>query len=420
MICGAIKKYTSLLLFLVPIALFLCLKRIKENKIIEDLFVKEKLIPKYLVKEIDCSRIFNKDYHYIDHLISLEKESNLSFKQKSDSEYAEVESNCENYRKSFVTDYLSYEEASFPIAFQIVMYKDVAQLEILLKEIYRPQNEYCIHVDRKSNIDIQYGVRSIAKCFSNIEVIDPIDSVDVRWSKFTNLEPEIICARNLWKRKTKWKYLINLTGQEFPLQTMYDIVQILKAFNGSNSIQGTVKGIIKSRFEGVKDFGRNVVVMKGAVHIIAQRGYIDYILHNKTAIDFLSWVRQVKHPDETYFASLNHSPKLKVPGSYLGKVDSSDYPFLTRYKNWKQNGEYCYGKRVRSICIFGMKDIPALSTLDYIFANKFHINYQPYALQCMAELIRNRTIYQHIGLRKFDVQLYKNLDMSHNHYGPNV
>lgn len=382
--------------------------------------INQTTIPKFIVEDINCKRIFNRDERYISVLEDLESHSKLPYFKKMDYEYESISKNCKEYRKSYVTKFLSYEEVNYPLAFQIIMYKDVAQLEILLKEIYRPQNEYCIHVDRKAHIDIQYGVRSMAKCFENIEVIDVNESVDVRWSKYTNLEPEIICARNLWKRKTKWKYLINLTGQEFPIKTMLDIVKILKAINGANSIQGTVKHMNKERFDGVPPFGRNVTVLKGAIHIVAQRGYIDFILHNKVALDFLEWVKQVKHPDETYFASLNHSPLLKVPGSYLGHPEShsNHYPFIARYKNWRNAKLKCHSKRVRSLCIFGMRDIPNIIDLEQLFVNKFHIDHQPYALLCMAELIRNRTISQYMGLRKFDTTFYENLDMSHNNFGP--
>ena len=40
----------------------------------------------------------------------------------------------------------------------------------------------------------------------------------------------------LWKAKS-WKYYINLTGQEFPLKTNLEIVQILKAMGGANIAQ---------------------------------------------------------------------------------------------------------------------------------------------------------------------------------------
>jgi uncharacterized membrane protein HdeD (DUF308 family) len=46
---------------------------------------------------------------------------------------------------------------------------------------------------------------------------------------------------DLWKYNKKWKYFINLTGQEFPLRTNYELVKILKIYNGSNDIEGTVK-----------------------------------------------------------------------------------------------------------------------------------------------------------------------------------
>ena len=61
-----------------------------------------------------------------------------------------------------------------------------------------------------------------------------------RWGQFTVLEPEVICMGDLWQFKA-WKYFINLTGQEFPLRTNFELVAILKAFNGANSLEGTRK-----------------------------------------------------------------------------------------------------------------------------------------------------------------------------------
>ena len=38
-----------------------------------------------------------------------------------------------------------------------------------------------------------------------------------------------------------WRYFINLTGQELPLQTSMGIVAVLKAFNGANNIEMTMR-----------------------------------------------------------------------------------------------------------------------------------------------------------------------------------
>jgi len=78
---------------------------------------------------------------------------------------------------------LSAEEAEFPLAFSIVMYRDVEQTERLLRAIYQPQNLYCIHVDTKSSLLIHRAVAAIARCFDNVWVATHLDKVkwgDVR------------------------------------------------------------------------------------------------------------------------------------------------------------------------------------------------------------------------------------------------
>ena len=62
----------------------------------------------------------------------------------------------------------------------------------------------------------------------------------------------------------------------------------------------------------------NVTLTKGSVHITASRAFAEYIVHNETSLLFRDWVKDTYVSDETYFSSLNHSPQLAVPGSYLG------------------------------------------------------------------------------------------------------
>jgi hypothetical protein len=75
-----------------------------------------------------------------------------------------------------------------------------------------------------------------------------------------------------------------------------------------------------NRFDNGVPPPSGVNVVKGAVHIIATRGFVDYAINSPTAGKFLWWVKMTKIPDETFFSSLNHSPQLKVPGSYLGEL----------------------------------------------------------------------------------------------------
>ena len=62
----------------------------------------------------------------------------------------------------------------------------------------------------------------------------------------------------------------------------------------------------------------NVSITKGSVHITAVRAFVEYVIDSRTAHEFLDWVKDTAVPDETFFASLNHSPQLRAPGSYLG------------------------------------------------------------------------------------------------------
>jgi len=72
------------------------------------------------------------------------------------------------------------------------------------------------------------------------------------------------------------------------------------------------------RFENLPPLPVDIRVTKGSVHIIASRAFVDFVIYNSTAVKFRDWVKKAFYPDETFFSSLNHSPKLGVPGAYLG------------------------------------------------------------------------------------------------------
>lgn len=86
-------------------------------------------------------------------------------------------------------------------------------------------------------------------------------------------------------------------------------------------------------------------------------------------------------------------------------------PFLSRFKNWEDtaNSLQCHGKFVRSICIFGVGDLPLLARRPEFFANKFYYNYQSQALLCMDELIHNRTREEYYQRLNFDTEYHEKI-----------
>ena len=154
-----------------------------------------------------------------------------------------AKNNCHTFRsqRGYVMNPMTSEEEDFPIAYGIMLHKDVHQFERLLRAIYRPQNVYCIHVDKKAEKAVREAVQGIASCFHNVFLSSR--SVEVVWSEFGVLEADLICMEEVLQYRN-WSYYLNLAGQEFPLKTNYDIVKILKALNGSNDIDVDNTGLV--------------------------------------------------------------------------------------------------------------------------------------------------------------------------------
>ena len=129
------------------------------------------------------------------------------------------------------------EERQFPIAFSLLTYENLDQTERLLRLIYRPQNIYCIHVDAKSPAVFYKRLEAIANCLDNVFTAKP--PISVNWGKISVVHAELLCMRQLLQKHKRWKYFINLVGRDFPLRTNYELVKILKAYDGANDVDAT-------------------------------------------------------------------------------------------------------------------------------------------------------------------------------------
>ncbi|XP_052249836.1 beta-1,3-galactosyl-O-glycosyl-glycoprotein beta-1,6-N-acetylglucosaminyltransferase-like isoform X2 [Dreissena polymorpha] len=188
-----------------------------------------------IVTDVNCNAIFQGDKHEIKRAENITQVRNFLHPQN----YSEMTKNCSHFRRlrGYIEHHLTEVERNFPIAFSLLMFKEIEQSERLLRAIYRPHNYYCIHVDSKTDQAIYDAMTSIASCLENVFMTST--RFNVQWGTMTVLEPDLLCMEELWNKSTAWKYFINLTGQEFPLRTNYELVRILQAYNGSNDIVGT-------------------------------------------------------------------------------------------------------------------------------------------------------------------------------------
>jgi len=214
-------------------------------------------IPDFRVKDVDCYKLFKKDYHEISEARIVQ-----SLPRVSDYQYVTMTMNCSEFlrQRRYVLEPLTADEANFPIAFSILIYKEIGQFERLLRSIYRPQNYYCIHVDTKSPEVFQRAATELAGCFENVFVSSR--SVNIKWGEYSVLEADLVCMEDLWTRYKRWRYFINLTGQEFPLKTNGDIVKILRAYAGANNIEGTVERYVYTLYMSLYIVVQNLIMLK--------------------------------------------------------------------------------------------------------------------------------------------------------------
>lgn len=371
---------------------------------------------------IDCNVFFKQSVH---RSTSLQRMKDYKWCYRSnaiqDSDYIELTSKCKEYKekRGFERFKPSKKEKDFPIAFSLIVYKSAEQTERLLRAIYRPHNVYCIHVDAKASKSVHDAVKAIGKCFKNVLLID--QPTAVRWAEITVVDAEMKCLKALNNSTVRWKYLINLTGQDFPLKTNRELVKILAAFKGANDVDGThhKRPRAWTEYSWRTEWWRTnvkkepaphgVLITKGSAHMAVSRKFVEFVISSKIAHDLLDWMYDIRVPDEHFFSSLNHSPHLKVPGSYKGNPDLK--PFISRYKIWWTKVEECKGTWQRFICVLGLGDLYRLTDRHELFVNKFDIDQDPLAFSCMEEWFFNRN-------RKntdLNVTFYKNLPFVKNH-----
>ncbi|XP_045158807.2 beta-1,3-galactosyl-O-glycosyl-glycoprotein beta-1,6-N-acetylglucosaminyltransferase-like [Mercenaria mercenaria] len=363
---------------------------------------------------VNCTKIIYNDKREISNAQNIMTKP-VSVKSKLTPDfYSNITKNCDLFRDSrgYIEHPLSKAEFEFPVAFSLLVYRDIEQVERLLRSIYRPHNFYCIHIDSKTDITEREAFQKIADCLHNVFIA--VKSVDVRWGDFTILEAELVCMKTLWVYK-QWNYYINLAGQEFPLKTNREIVAILKSLEGANVVDGSMekaKKVYSERWKMAKwPPPHKIQLVKGSMYIAVNRHFVDFCLHDPRSHKFLTWLRITENPDETFFASLNNNPHLRIIGSFLGEAEEYPLkPFFLRHVIWKfPGGISCSGKFVREVCILGVEDLGRAYNSIELFANKFHLDFEHIALDCLEELLYERTWKEYIEDIPIDMSYYKHL-----------
>ena len=148
---------------------------------------------------------------------------------------------------------------------------------------------------------------------------------------------------------------------------------------------------------------------KGDTYIAATREFIDFVVNSTISRTFLAWLNDTFIPDETFTLSLNRLPQ--APGGY--QISSSESNIRFRRWNWRRSLPKCFGKYVRELCIFNAEYLQFLRKRPELFVNKFHYDFDPVAMQCMEELLENRS--RHPEQLRNDVEYFPITNYSWQH-----
>ena len=313
----------------------------------------------------------------------------------------------------------SAEEAKFPLAFSIKLHRDPEQAEQLLRTIYKPHNVYCIYVDGKSSVIIYDIMKKIAQCFDNVFVVE--ERLNVIYGSFAHMQSDIQCMKLLLKSNTKWKYYINLTGQEFPLKTNLEIVEILKSLNGANDVETYNLPVFLKWRQEKRYYTSNINIVetsdkkaafpyplqisKGSAYGSLSREFVEFVLTDNIAGEFIKWLNDTYSPEESVWATLNTLSW--APGGYQNEVRHRYGDFLSRATIWEAEKPKCHGKFVRGVCVFTSRDLMWLVGRPELFANKFNMHSDRLVLDCLEDLLRNRTLRN--DFYALDWYYYRNL-----------
>ena len=271
---------------------------------------------------MNCELIIKSDTNEI------KKSEDLLIKNKKnlrkDSEFIFENKMCSSFRKirGYDDHPVSEEEINFPIAFSILTYTNTEQFERLLRIIYRPHNIYCIHIDSKSSKEFYESINSIVQCFDNVFIASKLEYIV--YAGFSRLQADLNCMNDLLdskykrtdpnKKEVKWKYLFNLASTEFPLKTNYEIVKILKIFNGANDIE-LIKNVNPQSYKYKWVLNNDSLIKtdqkkqepphgfkmtKGLAYGVFSYEFINYAINNKYSIDLLKFLKDTYSPDELY------------------------------------------------------------------------------------------------------------------------
>ncbi|XP_050392131.1 beta-1,3-galactosyl-O-glycosyl-glycoprotein beta-1,6-N-acetylglucosaminyltransferase [Patella vulgata] len=330
-----------------------------------------------------------------------------------------ISENCQLFRQinGYEDKVVTKLEEDFPLAFGIRLHKSPVQMEQILRIIYRPHNFYCIHVDNGSDIRVFNSLKSVARCFDNVIVLSQIRTV---YSSIRLVEADLLCMKEAMKSTIQWKYFLNMAGQELPLKTNLEIVQICQLFQGRNDIESeAMPSQLEERirfhhvFKNRRPYHTTVTkppfqypieFRKGSAYGVLCRDFVQFALYSEIATKLVEYLSDTEAPEETFLSTLNFMHE--APGGTNVTISHYKKTYLSRAVIWMWDKIKCQGTFQRGVCIFHSGALPWLTKQPQVIGNKVSTAYDQIVIDCMEEFLHNKSVQ--IDFSVLNTTKYKN------------
>jgi hypothetical protein len=225
------------------------------------------------------------------------------------------------------------------IAYLLMIHNNFAQVKWIINAIHTPDDYFIIHIDKNSTQNFRQQVNRYVGNLDNVKYLTPYRMTRFGWSI---VETELCAIRELASSKHEWKYVINVSGQDYPIKSMGAIKSKLIKEWPRNFIE--VIPLVKIAEQDPHDphltrrlafemFGRVVttrirppfskmvdVDYKGSAWFMLTRDFCEWIMSNQITRKIARRVRYTWNPDELFFqALLMNSPYRNSLAEHYGR-----------------------------------------------------------------------------------------------------
>ena len=260
------------------------------------------------------------------------------------------------------------------IAYLILVHRFPEQFKRMFRAIHVPQNQYLIHVDKRSGPAMAADIAQFLSAYPNARTLQSRSAV---WGGYSLVDAELRGMAELLKMGSNWKYFINLSGQDFPLKSQGYIADFLTHSEGMQFLRAVDQKVVRpdtmNRLDRyfIEAFNRIVRTgvprrkMVGITHYIGTqwkavtRDFCEFVCHDPAVDRFKRFYRRTLIADESFFQTvmLNVFRPAALVNDDLRTID------------WIPDGDIKFRPRT-----FVTGDALRLTLSPDLFARKFDVN----------------------------------------------